>query len=128
MVPGLVGELHSPPEIVSLTTKESSLEYIEDFPLAPAPVSSDVAPDKLSSGDVMDGNCELRSIVSSILSCKTVSQSAGKLLCRSRLSLPSCRWFPNLSAAGHTTPDHKLNRKSQQPKRTFLQAKKTNYT
>jgi hypothetical protein len=89
MVPGLVGELNSPPEIVSLTRKESSLEYIEDFPLAPAPVSSDVAPDKLSSGDVMDGNCELGSIVSSILSCKNVSQSAGKLFWRSRLSLPS---------------------------------------
>jgi hypothetical protein len=89
MVPGLVGELHSPPEIVSLTRKESSLEYIEIFLLALAPVSSDIPPDKLSSGDVMDGNCELGSVVSSILSCKTVSQSAGKLLWRSRLSLPS---------------------------------------
>jgi len=98
-IPGLVGESHSPPEVVSMTRKESSLEYIEDLPLAPTPaVSSDVLPDKLSSGDVMDGICELGS-VSSMLPCKAANQSAGKLLWRRRLSLPSWGWFPNKSAA-----------------------------
>ncbi len=79
-VPELGREFHNPPEDVSLRKKESSLEYIEALPLArSAPVSSDVPPDKLSSGDVMPGICRLGP-VSSMLSFKSASQSAGKLL------------------------------------------------